>query len=78
MSEPTIYPIPGKQYKHYKGGLYTVITLAKHFEKDEDLVVYKSDLFGSVYVIPLSMWFELIILSKETEPFRSATRFCLL
>ncbi len=54
------YPKIGKLYNHYKGGEYEVITLAKHTETEEDFVVYKSTLFGSVYVRPLSMWFEVI------------------
>ncbi len=75
MIEPTKYPIPGKQYKHYKGGLYTVITLAKHSETNEDLVICKSDYFGTVYARPLKIWFDLIVLSSETEPYKSVSRF---
>lgn len=55
-----IYPEVGKKYRHYKGGLYEIISLAKHSETNEDMVVYKSLLFGSVYVRPLSMWFEIV------------------
>jgi len=29
-------------YKHYKGGLYKVISIAKHSDTKEDMVVYKS------------------------------------
>lgn len=52
------YPKIGKKYKHYKGGLYEVITMASHTETNDPLVIYKSLLFGSVYARPLSMWFE--------------------
>lgn len=52
------YPIPGEKYVHYKGGLYEIITLCKHSETNEDLVIYKSLLFGSVHARPLHMWFE--------------------
>jgi len=54
------YPEIGKRYKHYKGGLYDVITLVKHSENDETLVIYKSIHFGSVYARPLTMWFDEI------------------
>lgn len=54
----TEYPEPGKLYDHYKGGRYEVISLAKHSETDEVLVIYKSIHFGSVHARPLSMWFE--------------------
>ena len=30
-----VYPEIGKMYKHYKGGKYKVLTLAKHSEADE-------------------------------------------
>ena len=56
-----VYPEIGATYIHYKGGLYEVITLAKHSETGEDMVCYKSLLFGSVHVRPLSEWFELVL-----------------
>jgi hypothetical protein len=52
------YPEIGKQYNHYKGGVYEVISLATHSETNEVLVIYKSVLFGSVYARPLEMWFD--------------------
>ena len=29
-------------YKHYKGGLYKVISIAKHTETRENMVIYRS------------------------------------
>lgn len=55
-----IYPEIGRVYTHYKGGKYKVMTLAKHTETGEDMVVYKSLLFGTVYVRPLSLWCESV------------------
>ena len=49
------YPEINTNYQHYKGGKYTVLTLAKDSETQEDVVVYKSIHFGSVHVRPLSM-----------------------
>ncbi len=60
IKETVIYPSIGAQYRHYKGGLYEVITMATHSETAEAMVVYKSLLFGSVYVRPLTMWFEWV------------------
>lgn len=54
------YPEIGGIYLHYKGGKYEVITIAKHSETDENMVVYKSIHFGSFHVRPLYMWDELI------------------
>lgn len=56
MNYPFHYPMPGTRWKHYKGGVYEVITLANHSETQEPLVIYKSIPFGSVYARPLSMW----------------------
>ena len=54
------YPEMGGTYKHYKGGLYKVITMAEHSETNEPMVIYKSLLFGSVYARPLSSWDERV------------------
>ncbi len=52
------YPMPGRLYKHYKGGIYECLFMTTHSETNEPLVIYKSVLFGSNYARPLSMWFE--------------------
>lgn len=70
MSEYVLYPEIGGQYKHYKGGLYEVLTLATHSETDEKLVIYKSLLFGSVHARPLYMWFDWVTIDGT-----STTRF---
>ena len=53
------YPEPGKNYRHYKGGLYKVLFLSKHTETGDILVNYQSLLFGSYYSRPLESWNEL-------------------
>jgi cyclomaltodextrinase len=54
------YPEINAIYDHYKGGRYKVITLAKHTETDEILVIYKSIHFGTIYARPLEQWFNTI------------------
>ena len=54
------YPEIGPVYRHYKGGKYEVLTLSKHTETDEILVIYKSLHFGSVYARPLEQWFDSV------------------
>jgi hypothetical protein len=34
--------LKGTIWRHYKGGVYVVLGIAKHSEKDEDLVIYKN------------------------------------
>ncbi len=53
-------PQPGQKYLHYKGGEYIVISMAKHTETDENMVVYRSISFGSVHVRPLKIWNEFV------------------
>ena len=47
-------------YRHFKGGLYEVIGIAKHSETLEELVIYRSLQDQSLWVRPLSMWNERI------------------
>ncbi len=48
--------IPGTIYRHYKGGLYEVLHLAKNTDNDETMVIYRSIQFGSYYARPLTDW----------------------
>ena len=49
-------PIPGLTYKHYKGGIYRVLHLAKHTETGELMIIYQSLQFGTYYARPLENW----------------------
>ncbi|HRN95947.1 MAG TPA: DUF1653 domain-containing protein [Candidatus Levybacteria bacterium] len=61
MTEPTVKP---GYYRHFKGGVYTVIGVGKHSETLEEMVFYTHDSkeYGknSLWARPLSMWFEHI------------------
>ena len=51
---------PGK-YRHFIGGEYEFLYVAKHSETLEDMVVYRA-LYGErgVWVRPASMWNEVV------------------
>lgn len=54
-------PKPGR-YRHFKGGEYELLYIAKHSETEEPMVVYQA-LYGDrgIWVRPLSMWTEVVI-----------------
>lgn len=51
---------PGK-YRHFKGGEYELIGIAKHSETLEPMVVYRA-LYGDggLWVRPAAMWAEIV------------------
>lgn len=58
-------------YKHYKGGIYNVIEIARHTESEEELVIYKDE-FGNVWCRPKKMFEDLFYVNgdyrKRFEP----------
>lgn len=56
-------------YRHFKGGRYEVIGVAKHSETLEEMVVYRA-LYGDggIWVRPLSMWNETVERDGKTFP----------
>ena len=57
------------RYRHFKGGEYEVIGIAKHSETLEEMVVYRA-LYGDggIWVRPLAMWNETIERDGKTFP----------
>jgi hypothetical protein len=53
--------IPPGIYKHFKGGRYSLVTLAQHSETKEPLVVYVSLKTGRVWARPVAMWTEEVV-----------------
>ena len=56
---PPDAPCPGR-YRHYKGGLYTVLCVGRHSETEEWLVTYRAEASGTFWVRPLAMWIETV------------------
>lgn len=60
------------KYRHFKGGEYEVIGIAKHSETQEEMVVYRA-LYGNgeIWVRPASMWNETV--EKDGKTFSRFT-----
>lgn len=58
--------VPGR-YRHYKGGEYEVLFIAKNSETLEDTVIYRA-LYGegTVWARPAYMWNETVNVNGET------------
>ena len=59
---------PGR-YRHYKGGEYEVLGIAKHSETEEDFVVYRQ-LYGAGdwWIRPKGMFAEQIFIDGQAVP----------
>ena len=59
---------PGR-YRHFKGGEYRVIGVARHSETGESLVVYRPE-YGrrDLWVRPLAMFLEPVTVDGDTRP----------
>ena len=48
--------VPGAKYRHFKGGEYELIGVARHSETNEELVIYKSLSNGQIWARPKTMF----------------------
>ena len=60
--------VPGR-YRHYKGGEYTVLGVARHSETEDFLVVYRPE-YGerNLWVRPLEMFQESVETAAGLQP----------
>ena len=54
-----------KIYQHYKGNFYEVLEIGLHSETLEEMVIYRSLKDGKIWIRPISMWDEEVIVNGE-------------
>lgn len=66
---PDLPAIPLGRYRHYKGGEYEVVGVARHSETLEPMVVYRP-LYNSsgLWVRPFGMFVEMVVHEGEHQP----------
>jgi hypothetical protein len=66
---PALPDTPLGRYRHYKGGEYEVIGVARHSETNAPLVVYRPLYNASGWwVRPHAMFFETVTIAGVTQP----------
>ena len=54
-----------KIYQHYKGNFYEVLEIGLHSETLEEIVIYRSLKDGKIWVRPISMWDEEVVVNGK-------------
>lgn len=66
---PPLPATPTGRYRHYKGGEYELIGVARHSETLEPQVIYRA-LYGDggLWVRPHAMFFESVLIEGRAQP----------
>lgn len=63
-----LLPQTGSIYEHYKGQRYQILTVGRHTETLEELVVYQALQDSEIWVRPVSKFLETISLDGQMRP----------
>ncbi len=65
---------PGQEWLHYKGGLYTIIEIGIKEDTGEQMVIYRSQKYNTVWIRNMDNWFETVTTPNgEVARFREIT-----
>ncbi|MFA5987354.1 MAG: DUF1653 domain-containing protein [Candidatus Paceibacterota bacterium] len=66
--DKTNWPVPGI-YKHYKGGEYDLVGVAKYSETLEDVVIYRARYDDKIlWARPLKMFLDKVLVEGKLVP----------
>lgn len=51
----------GGVYRHYKGGLYTIVAVSLHEQTLEEMVTYRSNKYGHIWTRTIRNFYENVI-----------------
>lgn len=69
MNQNEIEKLPLGRYRHYKGGEYELVSIAKHSESLDLMAVYRCLYDGaSWWVRPLGMFMETVTIEGKVQP----------
>lgn len=67
-AQPPVTAIPLGRYLHYKDIAVTVLGVGHHSETLEELVVYSKDETGELWVRPVAMFLEEVMVDGHKVP----------
>lgn len=72
QEQPAPAPLPQRgtkgRHRHFKGGEYDVLYIAKHSETGEELVIYKDTHSDNVWARPANMFYEYVNINGKQVP----------
>lgn len=67
--DDAVRSIPVGRWRHFKGGLYEVLGIARHSETRAAMVVYRACYGdGALWTRPAEMWLEAVTRDGKTVP----------
>jgi len=61
--------VPPGRYRHFKGGLYEVLGVARHSETEQELVIYRPlQGAGGLWARPKAMFLEHVVADGQAVP----------
>ena len=65
----------GQEWLHHKGGLYVIVAIGVKEDTGEQMIVYRSQKYGTVWIRNVDNWFQNVLTPEGEVPrFTELTR----